>query len=35
MCGLPTVASFAVLGVITAVFLILTIRDGMLRKPGS
>jgi len=35
MTNFPTEASFAILGIITAVFTALTLREGFLRKKGS
>jgi hypothetical protein len=35
MTGFPTVASFAILGIITAVFAFLTWREGFLRRKGG
>ena len=34
MSGFPTMSSFLILGVITVVFLALTLREDMLRKSG-
>jgi hypothetical protein len=35
MTGFPTTMSFAILGVITAVFTFLTLREGFLRQKGG